>query len=135
MLIAISAGVIAPMSSPMGAWMRSRHAAGMPSASERIVDADHLGAASYQSEVAEIARGQRADRIEVVLMPAGQHGDVLGRGNPPLCEPVGNRLDHDLRAGKAPGVGELLAIVDDVDAEPGFCRGPREMQSHVARRR
>ena len=35
-------------------------------------------------------------------------------------QPLGDRLDDDrLGAGKALGVGELLPIVDDVDAESG----------------
>src|SRR5262249_57296048 len=37
-----------------------------------------------------------------------------------------------LRAGEAIAVGELLAVVDDLDAEPGVRRESRQVPAHVA---
>ena len=61
-----------------------------------------------------------AHGVEIVLVPAG-HDHGVGRRRQVCCvQPVGDRLDdHFVGIGKALAVGELLAVVDDVDAEPG----------------
>ena len=51
-------------------------------------------------------------------------------------QPLGDRLDDDLvGAGEALAVGELLAVVDDVDAEAGVWRELARGASRRGRRR
>ena len=120
--MAISAGVTAPISRPTGACTRSRHSGGMPSARSAVVDARDLRAAADQAEILEIARRQRAHRFEIVLMAAREDDDVRGRRQVGAVQPLRDGLDDDLGARKAIGVGELVAIVDDVDVEAGVGR-------------
>ena len=81
----------------------------------------------------EIAGGERAHRLEIVLMSAGDDGDERGRGNVRCVQPLNERRHHDLVSVRKPlRIGELLAIVDDVDAEPGVDRRAREVLSDVA---
>ena len=53
----------------------------------------------------------------------------MRRARDPRRDVVGDDLG---RVGKALGVRELLAIVDDVDAEADFVRQPREVEADVA---
>ena len=68
-------------------------------------------------------------------MAARDDDDVGGRRKLGAMQPLGNRLDDDLGAGKALGVRELLAVVDDVDAEAGVGGDLRRDASRRGRRR
>ena len=96
MLTAISAGVTAPMSRPMGECTRSRHSIGMPSSDERGANARHLGAAADQAEVLQVAGGQRPHGFEIALVPAGHDDDVGRCGDVGAMQPLGERFDDDL---------------------------------------
>ena len=136
MLMAISAGVMAPMSRPIGrvhaAEALERHAFGL----ERVEDARDLRAAADQAEVAQVARGQRAERVEVVGVAARDDDDVGGRRQLGAMQPRADVVDFDrLGSREALGVGELLAVVDDVDAEAGVGGDARRDASRRGRRR
>ena len=137
MLIAISAGVTAPMSRPIGACTRSqalgRHALG----EQRVVDARDLRPAADQAEVFEVARGQRAHaprgrawwpRVTITTYARRRRS----RRGAATRRSARRSL---LGAGKALGVGELLAVVDDVDAEAGVGGELRRGASRRGRRR
>src|SRR3954471_20266589 len=99
---------------------------------ERAVDARDLGAAADQSEIAQVARRERAQRLEVVGMAAGDDHHVRMRGDIRARDPGRDVIDDDLRGGrKTLGVGELLAIVHDMHAEADLFRDPREMETDV----
>ena len=79
MLTAISCGVTAPRSRPIGAWMRaSRSGSTPPSRHQLFVEARDLGAAADQAHVAQLARRERAQGVEVVAVAAG-HDHGVGR--------------------------------------------------------
>ena len=133
MLTAISCGVTAPMSRPIGACtllqLIGRHAVG----GERVVDARDLGAAADEPEIAKVARRQRAQRFEVVGVAARHDDDVGVRRELGALDPGRDVLGHDLGRGRKPlAVRELLAIVHDVDAEADFVGQAREVKADVA---
>ena len=101
---------------------------------ERFVDPRHLSAAADQPEVAQILRRQRAERVEVVPVTACQDdGERVGR-QLGLCQPLGDRIHHDLLGVRKPlGVGELFAVVDDVELEPDRVGGLGEVIRHMTR--
>src|SRR5205814_5544922 len=100
---------------------------------QRVEDAGDLGAAADQTEVAEVPGGERAERVEVVRVAARNDDDVRGRRQVDPTEPLGDVLDDDGGGHREPlRVGELLAIVDDVNAETGVGGGAREMPADVA---
>src|SRR5688572_25088223 len=87
-----------------------------------------LRPAADQAEISKVARGQRPHRVQVVSVAAGHDHHEGRRGELGAVEPVGDRLGDDFfRAGKALRARELLAIVDDVYAEPRIDREPAEM--------
>ena len=90
MLTAISCGVTAPRSRPIGAWMRSSSAGStFDFGQQLVVEPRHLGAAANQADVAQVARRERAQRVEIVAMTARHDHRVGGRGNLRLREPGG----------------------------------------------
>ena len=126
MLTAISCGVMAPMSRPIGAWTRGSASGVGAFLPQRVEDALHLGPAADQADVSQLRRRERAQRVEVVLV-AARDDDRVGRGRQLVgLQPRRNVVDDDVDAvAEALGAGELLAIVDDVDAEAGVVRHPR----------
>ena len=99
MLTAISAGVTAPISNPIGACTPSRHSAAcLPQ--QRVVDARDLRAAADQSEIAEIRVRERAHRVEVVLMAARDDHYECAGGNVGAVQPFGNRSTTTSAPGK-----------------------------------
>src|SRR5262245_51936977 len=100
---------------------------------QRVVDLFDLGLAADQPQVTQVARGKRAQRIEVVAVSAGDDDDIRRLWNVRLVQPVGNRIDGDLVGlGKSLGVGELLAVIENVDAKAGGTRDLRELMADVA---
>ena len=71
MLTAISCGVTAPRSRPIGAWMPREALRVDALADQHVVDARHLGAAADEADVAQVAGDHRAQRVEVVAVAAG----------------------------------------------------------------
>ena len=123
MLTAISCGVTAPMSRPIGAWTRFSASAGIRSSLQRLVDARDLGAAADQAEIAQVARRQRAQRVEVVGVAARDDRRRRRAAGARARDPGRDVLGDDLgRVREALAVGELLAVVDDVDAEADLVR-------------
>ena len=85
---------------------------------EHGADARDFGAAADEAEVAQIARCERAHRLEIALVSARDDHDVGGRRNLGAMQPVGDGLDDDVvGAGKALAVSEFFAVVDDVHAK------------------
>ncbi len=77
MQTAISAGVRAPMSMPMGAWMRSNLPGGMPcSRSNRFEDRAYPAAAADHADVGQGIVQHFEQRIHVILVAAGDEHDV-----------------------------------------------------------
>src|SRR5215207_3868641 len=74
-----------------------RHAFG----DQRVPDARHLGPAPDQTEVAEVARGERAQGVQIVLMTARKHDDERAGRNRSSVQPLRNRLDDDIRPREA----------------------------------
>ena len=71
MLTAISCGVMAPMSRPIGACTFASRSAGRPSSLQRVEDPPHLGLAADEAEVPERRRREGAQRVEVVPVSRG----------------------------------------------------------------
>jgi hypothetical protein len=132
MLIAISPGVTAPMSRPIGAWTRSRHSASASPRPAARADPRHLRAAADEAQVAEVARRERAHASRSCWWPRVRIVDVGGRWESRALEPRGDGSTTTSAAGEALGVGELLAVVDDDDPEARFGGRPREMPADVA---
>ena len=74
---------------------------------------------------------QRAHRVEIVRVPARDDDDVGGWRKVGAVEPVRDRLHDDLGAGKALGVRELVAVVDDVNVEAGVGRDFRQVPADM----
>ena len=133
MLTAISCGVTAPMSNPIGRVHAGELLEGGEAFAEQlIVDAGDLRAAADEPEVAELERGQVLQRVEVVAMPA-RDDDRIGRGRQRgLPEPGRNVVDDD-RGGKGEplAIGKGRTVVDDVHLEAGFGGGTGEVIPHV----
>ena len=89
MLTAISCGVIAPMSRPIGAWMPLRRSRRQPFLQQLVVDPLHLRLAADEAEVAQGRRGQRAQRVEVVGVAARDDHGVRRRRQLVGGDPVG----------------------------------------------
>src|SRR5213076_2489146 len=72
-------------------------------------------------------------RFEVVRVPAGHDDHVGGRRQLDAMEPRAQVVDFDrLGAGEALRVGELLPIVDDMEAEAGAGGDAPEVPADVA---
>jgi hypothetical protein len=91
-----------------------RHALG----EQNRTDARDFRAASDEAQIAQIARGERPHGFEIVLVASRDDHDVRGAGDLGSVQPLGDRFDDD-RVGirESLAVGELLSIVDDVEAE------------------
>src|SRR5438094_2726396 len=88
---------------------------------ERVVTARNLRAAADETEIAELPRRERAHRLEIVRVPARHDDRVRVRRKVRARDPRRDVVDDDLDGiGKALAVRELLAVVDDVDAETDF---------------
>ena len=93
-----------------------------------------LRPAADQAEILQVAGGERAHRVEIVGVPARHHDNERRNRQLGAMQPLGDRLGDDFLGGReAFGVGELLAIVDDVHAKPGIAGDPAELKSDVAR--
>jgi hypothetical protein len=91
-----------------------------PALDQRVGDADDLGLAADEPEVCERPGHQHAQRLEVGLVAAGDDHRVGGRRQRRLRQPLRDRLDDQfVSAGKALAVGELLPVVEDMNAEAG----------------
>src|SRR5262249_43577928 len=79
---------------------------------EGVGETRDLGAAADQTEIAQLARCQHAQRLEVVGVAARDDDGVGVRREIRAVDPRGDVVDDDLDRGrKALAVGELLAIV------------------------
>src|SRR5688572_1535562 len=97
------------------------------------VDPRDLRATANETQVAQIARRQRTHGVQIVLMAAGHHDHKRGRRNLGAMQPTRDGFDDDLGSGEAFRVGELLPIVDDVQAEAGVGGNPRQLMADVPR--
>ena len=108
----------------------------MPSSTSALADAGDFGAAANQPEVPQVARGERAHGLEIALVSAGDDHDVRRARDVGAMQPLGKRLDDDVfGGGKALAIGELLAVVDDVDPEVDLARRCARGASRRGRRR
>ena len=101
---------------------------------ERVGEPGDLGAAADEADIAEGAARQRAQHVEVLPMAAREHDDVRRRRG---CRRSRTHsveaVDHDLVGGReALVVGELLPVVDDVQAEADGRRDLAELKADVA---
>src|SRR5215470_1445337 len=123
MLTAISCGVTAPISRQIGRQLIR---------DELIVDARDFRPAADETEVTELTRCQRPQRLEIVRV-AARHDDrvpVHGKSGP--GDPRRDVLDDHLDGVRKPlGVGELLAVVDHVHAEADFVSDTSEVKADV----
>ena len=104
-----------------------------PLGEERVVNPLHFRLAPDQSEISQVARGERAQRVEVVRMSARHDDDVGIGGKIGAMEPLGNRFDDDLvGVGKPLTIRELLAVVEHVRAESDRVGETRKVIAHMA---
>ena len=103
---------------------------------QRVVDAGDLRAAADQAEIPEVPRREGAQRLEIVGVAARDDDDVGVRRQLGSRDPGRDVFGDDLaRIRKALAVGELLAIVDDVDLKADRVRQGGELRCRRGRRR
>src|SRR4030095_6773122 len=99
---------------------------------ERVEDTSDLGLAANQATVTQRGSRQRAERIEIVRVPARDDDGVGGWGKSVRCDPLRNVVHDDVDAfAEALGAGEFLAVVDDMYAEADFVRQLRHKIANV----
>jgi hypothetical protein len=99
---------------------------------ERVVNLLDLRLAADEADIAQVARRERSKRIEVVAVTARHDDDVRRLRNLRLVQPVWNRIDdHFVGVGKPFRVGELLAIVENMDAEARRTCDSRQLVTDV----
>ena len=131
MLMAISSGVSAPISSPTGACTRSNFSGGNAFALERLIDGEHLALAADHADVARLGAHGPAEHAHVVAVPARDDHQVAGRVRLQLLERVFVCRVNLARHREALAIGELLAVVDHADGE---ARGVRRLAPAPSRR-
>src|SRR4030095_7653131 len=62
---------------------------------QRVVDLLDLRLAADQTQITQVARGKRTQRIEIVAVSACDDDDISGLRNVRLVQPVRNRIDGD----------------------------------------
>src|SRR5438067_2226126 len=91
-----------------------RHALG----EQGVVNSLHFRLAADQAEVPKVARGERAQGVEVVRVAACHDDDIRIGRNGRGVQPLGNGIDdHFGGVAKALAAGELLTVVEHVKAE------------------
>ena len=100
---------------------------------KRVEDAPHFGFAADQPDVAHRIGDDGSKRVEVVrVSPRDDHG-IRRRRQLIVLQPGRNVLDDDVDAlAESFLAGELLAVVDDVDAEAGVVRHAGDVVTHVS---
>ncbi len=113
----------------------------MDAAERTLVDAllaqcgDHarpLAAAGHEADVARRCPQGLHQHLQVVCMPACDDDDVRGGVNVKPLQRPRERAEHDLGSREAPWIGELLAVVQHRDGEPGGQRRGGQRPGHVA---
>ncbi len=79
MLIASSAGVSAPIESPIGVWMRSMSASGKPCSASAVTMWVAFAGAAHEADVAGLGPQRLGDNGEIVSVSAGHRDHVALR--------------------------------------------------------
>src|SRR5262249_10703586 len=100
---------------------------------ERVVDSRDFCAAAKQAEIAQLSRREDAQRLEIVGVAASDdHGVGVGR-EVRVVDPRRDVLDDDLDGAREPlRVRELLAVVDDMNAESDIAGQTGKVEADVA---
>src|SRR5439155_20291789 len=86
-----------------------------------------------EAEIGQRPRREGGPRLEVVGVATRDDDGVSGRGEADASDPRGDVVDDHFRGRReALGVRELLAVVDDMNAESDFVRDAREVESDMA---
>ncbi len=133
---AISSGVIAPMSNPMGAKTRSKAPARNALFLEFLHHADHFPLAPDHGDVARRRRDRPAQHAHVVAMPARHDNDVTGVPDRELRENLLVLFGVNLvRFGEAVSVREGLRDCPRSRSRSRRCSRPSTGSSRCGRRR
>ena len=131
MLTASSAGVSAPMPRPIGVCTPAMASSLKPASASAASMRARLRAAAHDADVAGAQAQRLLEHAEVVHVPARDDDDVGALVHADGRERALERPHDDLGAGEPLRRGELLAVVDDDDAEAQAGEQRRHGAAHV----
>ena len=133
---AISSGVMAPISSPMGAKTRSKAARGDAFLLQLLHHADHLALAADHGDVLGVGFHRPAQHAHVVAMAARDDHHIAGVADGKLREDFLVLFGVDFVGFRESlAVGEGIAIIHHHRGESGRARRPWKCFSKCGRRR